>query len=275
MNKTGTWEWANWVINIQRGCEHDCRYCYARYDAVHRFHYCTLEQWRQPEIITKRVERTFSRRNGITMFPSSHDITPHNIEPCMEVLHKLLAAGNRVLIVSKPHWPCVTRMCEEFKEFRDQILFRFTIGSTYDKVLEFWEPGAPNFAERISALQYAFHAGYQTSVSCEPYLDAYICQLVEAVTDWVTETIWIGRMNKVKQRVDLAGVTDDQMRQFVVPMLVASGHMFVMMIVELLKDHPQIRWKDSIRAVIASEKLKVTKVWLTPATVQRGDAGQN
>ena len=248
--KTGTKEWSTDSVNIQRGCEHSCRYCYARYNAVTWLKKCTAEQWLQPQLYHERITQNYGKFDGTVMFPSTHDITPRNIEACMTVLKKLLAAGNRVLIVSKPHWPCVTRMCEELKEFREQILFRFTIGSTYDKVLEFWEPNAPNFAERISCLQYAFHAGYETSVSCEPYLDQWVLNLIEAVTDWVTETIWIGRMNKIKQRVDLTDVTDDQMRQFVEPMLVASGDEFVKLIYELLKEHPQIKWKDSVRAVM-------------------------
>jgi len=253
MNRTkplsGTYEWAGDTVNIQLGCEHNCRYCYARYDAVERFHKCSSEDWVKPVIKFDR-DKKYPKYNGLVMFPSTHDITPKNIDVCMEVLHKLLAAGNRVLIVSKPHWPCVTRMCDNLSVFRDQILFRLTIGSTYNKVLEFFEPGAPNFTERISCLQYAHASGFETSVSAEPYLDPYVMNLVEAVSDWVSETIWIGRMNKIKRRLDLTDVTDDQMRKFVEPMLVASGDEFVKIIYELLKENPMIRWKDSVRKVM-------------------------
>ena len=38
--KTGTKEWAKSNLNFQLGCEHGCRYCYAREMAVNRFKRC-------------------------------------------------------------------------------------------------------------------------------------------------------------------------------------------------------------------------------------------
>jgi DNA repair photolyase len=41
---TGTQEWAASNVNIQDGCEHDCRYCYAKTMAI-RFKRATAKSW--------------------------------------------------------------------------------------------------------------------------------------------------------------------------------------------------------------------------------------
>ena len=82
------------------------------------------------------------------------------------------AASNEVLVVSKPRVACVKRLCAELLPYRDQIVFRFSIGSTDSAVLSFWEPGAPGFEERLECLRIAHISEYVTSVSCEPMLDA-------------------------------------------------------------------------------------------------------
>ena len=68
---TGTREWASSNVNIQAGCEHDCRYCYAKAMAV-RFGRATPGSWAQPVIDPKRAGKGYARRRGRIMFPSSH-----------------------------------------------------------------------------------------------------------------------------------------------------------------------------------------------------------
>lgn len=113
----------------------------------------------------------------------------------MIVLEKLLRAKNSVLVTTKPHLKVVEHICTQFKEYRDQIQFRFTITSIDDSVLSFWEPGAPKLAERLAALKIAYGSGFKTSISIEPCLDADPRALVSAVKPFVTESIWLGSMN--------------------------------------------------------------------------------
>lgn len=257
--RSGTKEWAAVNKNIQIGCEHNCRYCYARAMAV-RYGRCTKEQWPEPVIDQVKVDKIYGKAKNDgsyeydCMFPSTHDITPRNLFQSLILITKLLTAGNKVLIVSKPHWSCITAICGELKPFMDQVNFRFTIGSTYNKTLEFWEPGAPNFIERISCLQYAHKCGYKTSVSCEPMLDPYVANLYEACSDFVTESFWVGKMRKFKQRVDLSGISEDDYKKFIEPLLVTLDDNFIKLIYETMKEYPLIRWKDSIRAVVESSK---------------------
>ncbi|MCK5616305.1 hypothetical protein KAR91_81335 [Candidatus Pacearchaeota archaeon] len=251
--KTGTKEWAPFSMNFQRGCDHNCRYCYARFDAVVRYKRCEARHWPIPCIDEAKIDKPHKKKYpGRVMFPTTHDITPANISQYLCLLHKLLDAGNNVLIVSKPHWECITVICESCLEHQEQITFRFTIGSVQDDVLAFWEPGAPNFLERLSCLQYAFQAGYKTSLSCEPYLDAFPQYTYEACRDFITETgsFWIGKLRNFKSRADLKGATPDQCAKFVDPLVRAMSDSIVKGIYNILKDKPHIRWKDSIRKVI-------------------------
>jgi len=184
------------------------------------------------------------------MFPTTHDITPEHLEPCLEVIGKLIAAGNRLLIVSKPHIDCIKKITWRFWELHcSQILFRFTIGAMDDEILSYWEPGAPTFSERKTSLMHACSMGFATSVSIEPMLDSpHIVELVNAVSPYVTDTIWIGKMKQVRarampgtseaaiRRVE-AGQTDERIREIYAD----------------LKDHSQIRWKDSFKSVVGVE----------------------
>jgi hypothetical protein len=248
--KTGTREWSEHSFNIQRGCEHGCRYCYARYNAVDRFKRCSLQDWARPIINQKKVDKKTGRYDGIVMFPTQHDITPKNISECLCVLHKLLDAGNRVLIVSKPHWECITVICEALGEYRWQLMFRFTIGSKDDEVLKFWEPNAPGFKERLACLKYAYFRRYITSVSCEPYLDADVVNLFLWVKPYITDSFWIGKLRDFERRVDTSGITPEQDEKFVRPMKAAQTDESVRKIYDQLNTEKLVKWKDSVRKVI-------------------------
>jgi len=129
------------------------------------------------------------------MFPSTHDLYFENIGETLIVLGKLLEAKNEVLVVTKPDLNTIRMICHEFEFYRDQILFRFTIGSMSSEILAMWEPHAPDYEERLAALKYAYDKKFKTSISIEPYLDLRTNLLIEAIEPYVTDTIWIGLMN--------------------------------------------------------------------------------
>lgn len=58
--------------------------------------------------------------------------------------------------------------------------------------------------ERIAALSLARTFGFRTSVSIEPMLEDAngAIEVVEAVRPFVTDTIWIGKMNKARLMVN-------------------------------------------------------------------------
>ena len=132
------------------------------------------------------------------MFPTSHDITEVTLNNCNIVIKKLLTSGNSLLITTKPNLICINSICKYFIDFKELIQFRFTITSMNNDIIRFWEPNAPNFEERLNSLKIAYNSGYKTSISIEPLLEKDPFPLIEVLIPYVTESIWIGKMNYIK-----------------------------------------------------------------------------
>ena len=262
-----TWQWATKSVNCCTGCSHDCLYCYAKSMAI-RFKQVTAAEWPRERIRMHDVNKKYKKYDGRVMFPSSHDITPTNLDACMIVLEKLLAAGNDVLIVSKPHLDCIRTICNAFGHYSDQfrvvrcndqpdvtddkrlfrIVFRFTVGAVDDRILKFWEPNAPTYEERKAALKYAFDAGFQTSVSAEPMIDAQnIDLLVSELIPYITDSFWIGEMNHIGRFSKYAGtlIQDEfnQIRAGQTPSAIKN-------IYNRYKADPMIKWKTGIKKIV-------------------------
>ncbi|MDX2468945.1 MAG: radical SAM protein [SAR324 cluster bacterium] len=245
----GTKEWASINVNLINGCQHDCLYCYAK-SMVLRHKSIEIENWSNPEFKPGALERAYRKRKGTIMYPSVHDIHPDQLTEHLILLKKLLEAGNDLLIVSKPHLKCIKAICKKFRRYKKQILFRFSIGSANDEVLEFWEPNAPLFKERLSCLKHAYKKGFKTSVSCEPMLDNKIGEVIEKTEDFVSDSIWLGKMNQASQRCKMNGhnneITMDAIRQL-------SKWQSDRRIKKLYlkhKNNPLVKWKESIKKVV-------------------------
>ena len=248
---SGTKEWSVKSVNLITGCRHNCRYCYARFNAVKRFKTVeTLVDWEKMNVRPHDVQKRHSKYNGRVMFPTTHDIVPEFLEECTVVLRNLLKAGNEVLVVSKPHFKCIEKICDEFEAYKDQILFRFTIGSYREHLREYWEPGAPTFHERMLSLGHAYERGFQTSVSIEPMLDSAIihtAELVRFVKGMVTDTIWLGKLNQIDQRVLVEDAHDEAE---VLKIKKCQSDDEIKLLYHRLQWVKKIRWKESIKEVV-------------------------
>ena len=245
---SGTKEWSVESVNILLGCAHQCRYCYARANALRRKQIPNVQVWGRSYLTLREKEVAKRRKDvgGTVMFPSTHDILPEFLEPSLTVIGNILEAGNRILIVSKPHLECIEAICREFEQYRDRILFRFTIGAMDSSILEYWEPGAPAFEERLASLKHAYRQRFATSVSCEPMLDSEnVVALFCALAPYVTDSIWIGKMNGIDYRVEPGtdprairrikdGQTDGRVRE----------------IYAALKHEQKVKWKESFKKVL-------------------------
>jgi len=243
----GTQEWSVKTINFQTGCIHGCLYCYAKAFAVQRKQ-LTASEWAFERIRSKDVAKRHRKYDGQVMLPSSHDLTPNNIDAGIKVLGNLIDAGNQVLVVSKPHFECIERICQEFSRHRDLILFRFSIGACDDRILSYWEPGAPSYDERKACLEYAYNADFRTSVSVEPMLDsANIDLLIEDLSPYVTHSIWIGTMNHLGRLGKNVGPVlkheIDKIRR-------GQTDKIIMQIYSRYKNNPMIKWKKEIKKVV-------------------------
>ena len=138
-----------------------------------------------------------------------------------------------MLVTTKPHLQVIEAICELFASFKDSIQFRFTITSIDNATLKQWEPGAPPFEERLEALQHAYAAGFKTSISIEPCLDADPRPLVALLRSFVTESIWLGSMN-------YCGTHEFNAKETLVRWL------------SWFQDDPLIRFKDSVHKKLES-----------------------
>jgi len=251
---TGVGEWAQYSLNCVDGCSHDCRYCYAKGMAA-RFKRISPEHWKdeKPKVTPGRMRK----RNGRIMFPSSHDITPATLGHCVEKLGVILGAGNSVLIVSKPHVECIERVCEEFADFKNQMLFRFTIGSASDETLRFWEPGAPTFKERQQALKLAHKKGFACSVSCEPMLDDRIDRVIESVEPFVTDSIWLGKANRLKQNLAANKEVSPEVLERADQLIAWQSDDRIKELHNRYRKNPKIKFKDSIKKVVGLESTEI------------------
>jgi len=247
---SGTKEWSSSSENFQVGCEHGCLYCYARASMLRFGRIRDATDWGTPVLNQKKLRRkAFGFREGVVMIPTTHDLTPRNIDVAIPYICKLLKAGNKLLIVSKPHFDCVIKMGVAFEEYKNQILFRFTIGSTNDTVLKFFEPGAPSFQERFEALKWAHSHEFATSVSSEPYFDATIIDLVPMLAPYITDAHWLGLLRKPELRIDTRkwGPKEWAMLESVKSVQDSES---VHMLYNTFKDNDKVKWKDSIKKVI-------------------------
>jgi len=259
---SGARQWAPKSVNFQTGCKHNCLVCYAKEMSV-RYHQSTKDSWETARIREEDVNRKKCKYNNtVIMFPSSHDITPNNINEAVIVLHKILESDNEVLIVSKPHYDCIKKICDEFGDYKDRILFRFTIGSYDNAVLKFWEPNAPDLNERMKSLKYAFKNGYETSISCEPMMDNRVDKVIDAVKPFVTETIWLGKVNQMWSRLERNTDMNDELVEKATQLERWQSDDNILLLYEKYKNDPVIMWKDSILKLVAksgkvNKKLKM------------------
>jgi len=252
----GTLEWACTNVNFISGCYHDCKYCYAKSMAV-RFKRKTKTNWKIEEIREKSIPKSFKKFEGRVMFPSSHDIQPKHINESLKVIRTILESGNEILIVTKPHRECIEAICEEFKKYKDKILFRFTIGSIDSETLEFWEPNAPSFEERFECLEHAYLKGFKTSVSAEPFLDDNVYDVIDITMPFLTDSIWVGKANKLASRLKFNGVTDSKSLKAAKELDEwQANDDNIIALYNRYKKNKKVMWKESIKKVLDKNNLK-------------------
>jgi DNA repair photolyase len=246
---SGTREWSTLSINFINGCSHDCKYCYAKAMAV-QYNRKTRDDWKHEEVRFDKLFPTKKPKGKYTMFPSSHDISPENHKHALTVLDVLLNKGHRVMIVTKPHVEVVEAICNQFGDYKERILFRFTIGSLDSEVLKFWEPNAPSFEERLASLKHAHSMGFMTSVSCEPALDTNTIELAETVMPYVTDAVWLGKANRLKSIIKLNRGEDQVTQKAAEELIKSQSNGWALGLYQHFKDNPQIKWKDSMKKVL-------------------------
>lgn len=233
----GTKEWVEKTINIQTGCNAGCRYCYAR-EAADRRKQKDWDSWNNPELREHDISPGYKRKyEGQIMFPSTHNIDMFNLLPCLHVIHKLLDAGNQVLLVMKPERTVIETMMSVLYPYQEQIEFRFSITTRHDHLREIFEPFTSRIKDRIGLVRYLDLMDWKVSVSIEPFLDRDPEKLVAKLSK---VPIWLGPMNH-RNRV-YAVEKDMSYLSFYLEEIYSQDNL--MRIHKLLSDVKNVRFKD-------------------------------
>lgn len=269
----GLWQWVRWYSNWCKGCYNGCLYCYAMLREVCRFKRMNYEDWQKFElktpIITNREGKNttkITKREGWGMLPATHDIFPEILDASIEYFRKHLEIGNKLLIVSKGNFDCIKAIIKEFRDYKAQILLRFTITTKDEELLEFWEPNASRYRERIDSLMYANNKGFKTSVSIEPFLDRDPIPLIKSVEPFVSEVIWLGSMNHLK---NIAKIVSSHSSEFQYIKEITSTKHLISIVrdienTELLSKRAKkkIQYKDSFDKVLELEHYQKLDKWI-------------
>ncbi len=247
-------DWADKGINISKGCSNNCRYCYAREESVRR-HGNVYENWVNEQLNQKIIKKGWRKTSKRLMFPTTHDITPGTYDACESALKKLLGAGNQVLVVSKPRFDLIEKLCDALEPYKARMMFRFTISARNNEILSFWEPNAPSYEDRVDALIIAHAKGFRTSVSIEPMLDpADIKGLVEDLRGFTTDSMWIGPVKMIRKRTR---IDSEEIEREVQKIETGQTPEKLMEVYNLYKNDPLIKWKGHFRKLLRKIGIEV------------------
>lgn len=243
-------QWTHASYNIMQtnyACRNDCVYCYVKPMNL-RFGRDIEDIEDVFRVADNKVTKKWTKSNKPMryMFPSTHDIFPEMVEDYIAVAKNIMNAGHTLLCVTKPRIDSVRRLCDEFNEYKDKLTFRFTIGSDDNTILKLWEPNAPTFEERVSALKLAYQNGYKTSVSMEPFLSDPV-RTIDKVKDYVNDHIWIGAMNYM---ASMEAISDAEKHR--VNELYTQENL--MQIVSKLRKNDNVYWKSSVFSILLKSK---------------------
>jgi len=266
-------DWTKNNFNICTGCKNDCLYCYMKPFNAKKPKSKQPEDWHNWEIRLEDVDKAYGLKDGLVGFPSSHDIFPDILDAYLTVLGKLLRAGNKVLIVSKPRIDCIKPICEASHFFKDKIIFRFTIGAMDNDILGFWEPNAPVYEERRACLEFAYNHGFWTSVSMEPMLDTpRIEELIADLRQFVRkdENIWLGTMGYMNYLKQIKKGADDGLTAAIAKVEAGQTKERLTAIFQTYKDDQLIKWKAEALKIIEGKQQngEAVKIFQAPAGIQ-------
>lgn len=242
MKKSGVQEWANHSINLEYTCNYACKYCYAK-KLNKRFKFIPKEP-------------VIKHYNGVIMFPTMHDINYFNFDKCADTIELLLAADNKILIVSKMSTKIAEKFIEKFKDNnkKENLEFRITINSLGSNLLRlYYEPFAPNLTSRLTSfliLKYHFNV----SVSIEPLLTIDTLEHFTKTVNLLFKhkyQLWVGCLTNYKLNPDIPE------EKAVIDLYKTLPEIY-----EEYKQYDFIKWKDSFFKAMNKEiKRRENKKW--------------
>lgn len=198
-------EYAPWALNLFRGCNHACRYCYAptilKMDRK-AFHHSATPRWNGNAQFWEQLEEEASLLSADIQLGLREPMQillcftcdPYPIgengftRSVIELLHR---KNLPVTILSKGG----ERSMKDFDLLSPRDAYATTLTFLDAEQSERWEPGAAPPEERIDALRQAHQRGLPTWVSLEPVIDPQQTLALIAFTHPFVDFYKIGKLN--------------------------------------------------------------------------------
>jgi DNA repair photolyase len=195
-------EYAELACDIYNGCTHGCIYCYAKYYTKDVFY----QQARPQKDFIARLNKDVAQLapDAPEILLSFHGDVYQPAEDQLKLtrsaLEILRGADLSFTVLTKAG----TRAARDFDilEGYDKARFGTTLIFTDQADADYWEPGAADIEDRISAIKTAHAMGISTWVSIEPVIDpAQAVLLVNRLHPFVDH--WkVGKINYHKEIED-------------------------------------------------------------------------
>jgi len=204
-------EYAELAINLYKGCEHRCRYCYGArgpYIPADRYYGSASPKAH----VIERLKKDCNKLNGqcpeILLSFLGDVYQPAEMELCLtrQTIEMLIKHNLPFTILTKGG----TRAARDFDLLASYPKARFgtTLIFLNQGDAEHWEPGAASITDRVEAIRQAHERGIKTWISLEPVIDpAQALQIVRELYPIVDH--WkVGKINyhhNIERAVDWAG----------------------------------------------------------------------
>ena len=176
---------AKWVINQYIGCQHACRYCYAKF-MCRWYDYGRWGSW----VVVRENIPDLVRGKYVAgkVYMSSVSDPYQPIEEKLELTRKILEnMSKRVRISILTKSDLVLRDVELFKKFRS-IEVGLTVNGYDELVKKDLEPYSPSIGRRIDALKKLYESGVKNYAFISPIIPKLtdIEEIIKDTRDFVT-----------------------------------------------------------------------------------------
>lgn len=178
-----------YVINPYTGCQHNCRYCYARFMKRFTGH---MEPWGQfvdakinaSELLRKEIVRKMPERVWMSGVCDPYQPLDEKYQLTRQCLSILMEKDWPINLQTKS--PLVLRDIELLKQGSD-VEVGFSIPTAEEDIKRMFEPEAPPIVERVQALEHLHNEGIKTFVMIAPVLPGAenLPKLLEGKVDFV------------------------------------------------------------------------------------------
>ena len=189
---------SDFVINPYIGCEHGCRYCYARFMQRFSNH---AEPWGEfvdtkqnaVEMLPKNPLKFLGRTITIGSVTDPYQTIEAKKQLTRRLLEKLVSFDSRFFIITKS--PLITRDIDLLRQFKD-ITLMLSAGFDQESVKEIFEPRTPPILARIGALKELKENNLKVILFISPILP-YLTRwenLVAFAAEFIDE-VWFENLN--------------------------------------------------------------------------------